>query len=267
NQLDTALCPWLADHVVGDAVVFPGTGFAEMALAAALQWQPGPYAEIEELEIRAPLLLAASPSKRIRCSLDIADGGLRIQGKDLGSTEPWALHAVGRVLREPGQALLNDAALQLPERAHDFTGETHALLTRAVGLDYGAAFRAVKHGWHEDRDSVLAVLEPSADVQAQLEQSHLHPALLDCTFQLIIQLLRDDPAMGRGVAFVPAKIGRLALRTDRGAPRLVRARLLRRGPHSLTAEFALFNAEGEQIAAVREARFRSIRLSKANAGT
>src|SRR5690606_34655143 len=33
-------------------------------------------------------------------------------------------------------------------------------------------------------------------------------------------------------------------------------------PHSITAEFAIYNADGEQIAAVREARFKSIRLSK-----
>ncbi|HYG45316.1 MAG TPA: beta-ketoacyl synthase N-terminal-like domain-containing protein, partial [Bordetella sp.] len=265
NQLDTALYPWLADHVVGDAVVFPGAGFAEIALAAALQWQPGTWAEIEELEIRAPLLLAAAPSKRLRVNLDAADGSLRIQGKDIGSTEPWTLHAVARVLREASGALLTDAPLQCPERPHDFTGDTHALLTRAVGLGYGDAFRAIQHGWQESDDTVLAVLQPAEALEGDVAQSHLHPALLDCTFQLIVQLMRDDLAMDRGVAFVPAKIGRLALRADAGAPRYARARLLRRGPHSLTAEFSLYDAAGMQIAAVRETRFRSIRLSKAAA--
>jgi len=266
NQLDTALYPWLADHVVGEAVVFPGTGFAEIALAAATQWQPGAWAEIEELEIRAPLLLAAAPSKRLRVSLDAADGGLHIQAKDVGSAEPWTLHATARILREAGPALLTGAPAQCPDRPVDFTGDTHALLTHAVGLAYGDAFQAVKHGWAESDDTVLAVLEPHPALQDSLPHSLLHPALLDCTFQLIIQLLRDDPAMGRGVAFVPAKIGRLALRTDAGLPRYARAHLLRRGPHSLTAEFFLYNEAGEQIAAVHEARFRSIRLSKANAG-
>ncbi|MBO9357394.1 SDR family NAD(P)-dependent oxidoreductase [Bordetella petrii] len=265
NQLDTVLHPWLADHVVGEAIVFPGTGFAEIALAAATQWQPGAWAEIEELEIRAPLLLAASPSKRLRVSLDAADGGLRIQAKDVGSTEPWALHAAARVLREAGPALLAGAPLQCPERPADFTGDSHALLTHAVGLAYGPAFQAVQHGWVESADTVLAVLQPDNALRADLPHSHLHPALLDCTFQLIIQLLRDDPAIDRGVAFVPAKIGRLALRTGAGAPVCARARLRGRGPHSLTADFTLYDAAGEPIAAVHEARFRSIRLSKASA--
>src|SRR5690606_36756962 len=112
NQLDTGLHPWLADHVVGDAVVFPGAGFVEIALAAATQWQPGQYAEVEEREIRAPLLLAASPSKRVRVTLDTADGGLHIHAKDVGSAEAWTLHAAARVLREAGPSLLSGKAIQ-----------------------------------------------------------------------------------------------------------------------------------------------------------
>ena len=48
------LYPTLADHIVGDATVFPGTGFAELALAAALTWHPGELADIEGLEITPP---------------------------------------------------------------------------------------------------------------------------------------------------------------------------------------------------------------------
>lgn len=262
NQLDTALYPWLADHVVGDATVFPGTGFAEIALAAAAQWQPAEYLELEELEIRAPLLLAASPSKRLRTTLDAADGSLRIVAKDVGSTEPWTLHATARILREAGPALLAEPAIECPERAPDFTASSHVLLTQAVGLEYGPAFQAIKQGWTLSHDTVVAALQTDNMPQRDLERSHLHPALLDNAFQLIIQLLRDDPAMSRGVAFVPAKIGRVSLRTDAGAPAYARARLLRRAPHSLTAEFALYDAAGIQIAAVHDVRFRGIRLAK-----
>ncbi|MBV7486182.1 type I polyketide synthase [Bordetella sp. BOR01] len=263
NQLDTTMYPWLADHVVGDATVFPGAGFAEMALAAATQWQPGASAEIEELEIHAPLLLAAAPSKRVRFTLDPADGVFRIHAKELGSTEPWALHATGRILREPGSALLTDSPVQQPDRPADFTADAHFRLTHAVGLDYGPAFRAIKHGWREAPDTVIARLEPAATLQDGLARTHLHPALLDSAFQLVVPLLFDNSSADRNIAFVPAKIGRLALDGDRGTPQWVRATLRRRSPHSLTVDFALFNQAGEQVAAVRDTRFRSIRLSKA----
>lgn len=262
NQLDTQSHPALADHVVGDAIVFPGTGFAEIALAAALHWQTAGCAELEELEIHAPLLLNASPSKRTRFLLDDTDGRFRITAKDINSTEPWVKHASGRLLREPGLARLKQEALSLPSRPPDFTADTHNALTCAVGLEYGPAFRAVSHGWQESDTSVLAVLKADDSLHAELATTHLHPALLDCAFQLIIQLLRNDPAMGQGIAFVPSKIGRLTLRANAGQPAAARVRLERRAPHSLTASFELFNADGVQIAAVEQARFRSIRLRK-----
>jgi len=267
NQLDTQLVPWLADHVVGDATVFPGAGYAEMALAAALQWQPGECAEIEDLEFHAPLLLDASPAKLVRVALDGADGRLQVRARELGSTTPWTLHASGRVLTEARGTILDERAPPLPGRPHDFTAADHTALTRAASLAYGPAFQAVSGGWLESPTSVLAVLQPGQALQASQPDSLLHPALLDCTFQLIILLLKDDLSRDRGAAFVPAAIGRLSWRAGLGPPHLVRARLLGRSPHSLTAEFTLFDEQGRQIAAVRQARFRSVRLAKAAADT
>jgi len=262
NQLDTQSHPVLADHVVGDAVVFPGAGYAELALAVAQQWQPGAYAEFEELEIRAPLLLAASPAKIVRVVLDRRDGRVHIQAKEQGADAAWTLQATSRLLQEAGPALLNRPALALPQTTPDFTAADHHTLTRLVGLHYGPAFCAIAHGWRESSDSVLAAFAPHERVVQELPHSHLHPVLLDCAFQLTFYLLKDDPAMRPGIAFVPVKIGRLALHLGQGQPCYARARLGRRAPRSLTADFELYNAHGVQIGAVQDVRFRSIRLHK-----
>ncbi|WP_459618495.1 SDR family NAD(P)-dependent oxidoreductase [Bordetella sp. 2513F-2] len=263
NQVDTHLQPWVADHVVGDAIVFPGAGFVEIALAASQQLQPGECAEFEELEVRTPLLAGPAPSKLIRISVDPADGRCAIKSKEVGSTDPWTPHAVGRLLSEPGPRLLGEPAPELPQREPDFNGEAHLALTNSVGLAYGPAFQTVAHGWMESPTSVLAVLQPQDCATDPAGAMLLHPTLLDAAFQLVVHMLKDDPAMGLGIAFVPTRIGRLAWRSGLGLPHTVRARLLRRAPHSLTAEFALFDAEGRQVVAVREARFRGVRLSKA----
>lgn len=262
SRLDTSLVPMLADHVVGDAVVFPGTGFAELSLAAAQLWQPGEYSDIEELEIHAPLILGSSPSKRVRFDLDQEDGRFRIMGREQGSASPWTEHATGRIREANAVPLRDSVALNLPQRAPDFLESEHNQLTCAVGLAYGPAFRAILHGWRESAESVIAVLQPPSCLDAELASTHVHPALLDCSFQLIVQLLKDDPSMGQGIAFVPAKIGRLIYRNGLGQPRYARARVRRRAPHSLTADFDLYNADGTLLASVREARFRSIRLRK-----
>lgn len=261
NQLDTKLNPMLADHVVGDATIFPGTGFSELALAAALAWHPGDLVEIEELEIRSPLLLSESHSKLIRLSIEAQDGALTIKGKEHTGTEPWALHAVGRVLREPRATLLGESSPALPTRRPDFNAASHEALTKAAGLAYGPAFQCIDHGWVEN-GSALAVFKIPESIEAELAHTHLHPALLDCTFQLIIQLLKEDLGSHDGVTFIPTKMGRIAFRASQARPGVARATLLRRTAHALTAEFTVFDTEGQVIAVIKEARFRSVRLSK-----
>jgi acyl transferase domain-containing protein/NADPH:quinone reductase-like Zn-dependent oxidoreductase/acyl carrier protein len=258
NQLDTQAFPTLADHVVGEDVVFPGTGFVELALAAALAWKPGELVAIEELEILSPLILSDEQAKVIRLSISPVDGSISISGRDSLGTEPWVTHAAARILSEPGA--LREMSPVLPVRLPDFTRESHAALTLAAGLNYGAEFQRIDHGWVMGA-SALAVFTTSP-AAADLSKTHLHPAILDCTFQLIIQLLKDDLELHDGMAFVPVKMGRIAFRKTDATPHSARATLLKRSPHSLTAEFTVFDSNGMAIAEVREARFRSVRLRK-----
>jgi acyl transferase domain-containing protein/NADPH:quinone reductase-like Zn-dependent oxidoreductase/acyl carrier protein len=261
NELDTNRFPLFADHIVGGATVFPGTGYSELALAAAFQWQSAQFAEVEDLEIRAPLLLATEPSRTVRCSIDAADGQLTIQSREYAGSDSWTLQAVGRILREPGQTRMQRALGKLPTRQPDFTARSHELLTIAAGLDYGPGFKAIGHGWIEG-SSALAMFAPSLQLGADLDPYHLHPALVDCAFQLIIQLLRDDAADYDGVTFIPTRIGHLSCRAGAHKPCYARARVLRRGPHSICAEYELFDATGQAIAVFEEVRLRSVRLQR-----
>ena len=261
NDLDTRRHPLFAHHVVGGATVFPGTGYAELALAAAFHWQPAPVAEIEDLEIRAPLLLAEETSRTLRCTLDPRDGQLSMKSREQLKQEPWTLQAVGSVLREPTEIRLRRRLEALPARTPDFDAQSHAALTVAAGLDYGPAYQAISHGWI-DGASVLAVLDLPEPLQAGLEGYHLHPALIDCAFQLIIQLLRDSAEDYAGVTLVPTRIGHLTCRRGAAKPHYARARLLTRGPHSASAEFEIFDEAQQPIAVLEEVRFRSIRLQR-----
>ena len=57
-------------------------------------------------------------------------------------------------------------------------------------------------------------------------------------------------------------MGRIHLRANKAVPHFAKATLLHRSPHSLTAEFALFDADGRAIAVISEARFRAVRLHR-----
>ena len=260
NAIDAQLCPVLADHVVGEAMVMPGTAYAEMALAAARLWHGADRAEIEQLEIHAPLLLSDSQTKISHFRIDPADGSFTIQSRDQVGVD-WTVHATGRILKEPQDALQRRPALTLPTRPADFTGEEHNVLTRSVGLGYGPAFRAIDRIWVQDGSACARFQVPEA-IAPELEQLHLHPALLDCAFQMIIQLLKDDYVARAGTIYVPAKIDGLYCRFGAAAPSMARATLHRCSPQSITAGFTLYDAAGEPVAWIREARFNSMRLRR-----
>ena len=266
STLDTLRQPVLADHVVGGAVVFPASGFAEVALAAALHCSPVESPRSKTWRFARHLLLAEDPSRLMRCVVDARDGQLSIKSRDHLSKEAWTLHGVGRVLREATAIRLNRSLGTLPLRQPDFTSQSHALLTRAAGLDYGPSFCAISHGW-VDGNSALGVLEIPELVAADLAEYHLHPSLVDCTFQLIIQMLRDVALEHGGVTFVPTRVGHLSYRTGGGSPRFARASMKTRGPHSVSAEFELYDDNRQLIALFEEVRFRAVRPAAFHGGT
>jgi phthiocerol/phenolphthiocerol synthesis type-I polyketide synthase C len=264
SALDTLRHPPLADHVVGGAVVLPASAFAEVAVAAGQRWQPGAVTEIEDLEIRAPLILGEEPSRMMRSAVDARDGQLSIKSRDQLSNEAWTVHVAGRVLREATPIRLNRVLGVLPLRQPDFSSKSHALLTQAAGLDYGPAFCAISHGW-VDGTSALGVFEIPQSIEEHFDEYHLHPALVDCTFQLIIQLMRDAALEHTGVTFVPTRVGHLSFRAGLGRPHFARASLKTRGPHSVSAEFEIYDGERQLIAFFEEVRFRAVRLQRSTA--
>ncbi|SEM99126.1 Acyl transferase domain-containing protein [Pseudomonas sp. ok272] len=261
NRLDTQRFPTLADHKVGDAVLFPGAGFTELVIAAAQCYQPGEYVDIEELEIHSPLVLHADSSKHVRVQIDSSDGAISVASRSISQDEPWARHVVARLPGEARGVLLAEPAPVLPTRVPDFTRADHLNMTAAVGLNYGPAYQAIEAGWI-DGDQVLAQLIAPSEISEELATLHLHPALLDSAFQLITQLLSRDTKASNGLAFIPVKLGRINFATCSLPPCLAKVRLVRRSEHSLLADFTLYDAQGQAVVSIKDARFRAVKLHK-----
>lgn len=261
NRLDTQVFPSLGDHKVGEAVLFPGAGFSELALAAALQHQPGEFVDIEELEIHNPLLLSHDGSKKIRINIEPADGTLHIASRGLAQHEEWVQHVVARLPGEARGVMLGGRAPALPSRPADFTGAQHLALTCAVGLNYGPAYQTVAAVWVEPA-RILAQLSVPEVIRPEMDDLYVHPALLDGAFQLITELLVGQPGTNKGLAFIPVKLGRIAYAKAGGVPCLAEVRQLKRTEHSLLVDFTLFDATGAAVLSIKDARFRGVRLQR-----
>ncbi|MGP9685109.1 type I polyketide synthase [Halomonas sp. AOP25-F1-15] len=263
SQLDTQRQPWLADHVVGEGAVFPGAGFVELMLAAALQLKDTPLLDIEELEIRAPLLLDGTHGRTMRLAYLPEDGRLEIHSREPATSSEWQLNAVARTMRESRGFLLNRKAPALPSRAPDYTLNDHLQMAERIGLHYGPSFQAISRGWIEG-DAVIGEIALSEAVQAQLTTLHVHPGILDSAFQMFIPLLAQHSEFAAQLAFVPVRVGRIQVNTQAGAPVLARAVMGKRAPHSFTADFELYDAAGNAVAVLSKTRFKAIRLNRAH---
>ncbi|MFG6668721.1 type I polyketide synthase [Halomonas sp. HNIBRBA4712] len=262
SQLDTKRTPWLGDHVVGEGAVFPGAGFIELGLAASTAHQEGSCLDIEEFEIRAPLLLDGTNGRIARSTLNPESGQITIHSREPLSEGEWQLNAVARTLRETRGFLLERIAPARPSRAPDFELAEHLALADAIGLHYGPAFQAIKRGWL-DGDTVLGEIELDDVIETQRAAFTLHPGIVDSAFQMFIPLLAHHRGFDAGLAFVPVRVGRVQVDLNAGAPALARAVMTKRAPHSFTADFELYDAEGRAVAVLSETRFKAIRLKRA----
>jgi acyl transferase domain-containing protein/acyl carrier protein len=256
NLLDPSILPWLADHQVGGAIVFPGAGYVEMALAAAREWLGGERLAFEELDILAPMVFDGEHARSLRLELRPRDGSFQIKSRQRLSEDEWTLHAAGRIFQPttsaPKVRIPPLGAADIRIKADD-----HYHLASSLGLDYGPAFQ----GLHE---AMLAgdALEARLALPNGLTESDylIHPALLDLCYQSLVDFFQDEIAAGQGVALLPIKTGRLE-RYAPGRMASFRARLRRRSARSVLADFELFDAEGTLLASLGGCRFRAAPLA------
>ncbi|HEX3779517.1 MAG TPA: beta-ketoacyl synthase N-terminal-like domain-containing protein, partial [Pseudonocardiaceae bacterium] len=181
GRLSVSSAPWLADHVVLDTTLFPGTGLLDLVMHAADQVGCG---HVEELTLHTPLVLPDHGGVDVRVAIaDPDDTGVRsvrVFGH-VDRAEPWVCHASGAV-----------SAAESPQHAGSVTLSTDAVevdvtgfyaRTEEAGFHYGASFQGLTEVWL-DGDDVLATVE-LPEAQHQTAGFLLHPALLDAALHAI----------------------------------------------------------------------------------
>nr|MDQ3281406.1 SDR family NAD(P)-dependent oxidoreductase [Acidobacteriota bacterium] len=160
-EIDVERAPWLADHRVGDAIVFPAAGWIELVVAAT-------GAHELSIEFREPLVL--TESHRVQLRLD-GDGSFSLQS---GAT----LHVRGRVLATSRGRVAERALPHVPASSAD-----HYRRLDLAGLHYGPAFQTVET---LGDDGVLAHATLRAKNDALDRRHAFDPALLDGALQTLL---------------------------------------------------------------------------------
>ncbi|MFJ7772885.1 SDR family NAD(P)-dependent oxidoreductase, partial [Streptomyces sp. NPDC097107] len=232
GRLSARTHPWLADHVILDTPLLPGTAFVELA-AHAGELTGCPW--IDELTIEAPLVLP----ERHGVALQVTVGGpdasgcraLTVHSRPEGTgvdgeveEEAWTRHVSG--VLSPAETVAAPPAATGPDvwpprGAVPVDISTLYRDLAAQGYGYGPPFQGVRAVWrHTDGVYAEVALDDATAVGA--DAYGLHPALLDAALHSAEFLTSDTPPQDAPAA-IPFAWSGVRLRA-RGATR-VRVRI------------------------------------------
>ncbi|MET7339567.1 SDR family NAD(P)-dependent oxidoreductase, partial [Nonomuraea sp. NPDC005650] len=176
GRISTATHPWLADHGVGETVLFPGTGFVELAVRAGDEIG-SPV--LEELTLEAPLIIEGDEAVQLQVAVAAADedGRREVTVHARTGQHPWTRHATGTLTQPTGTTHTTDGQWP-PTGAQTVDVSSHYETLAEAGYGYGPAFQGLKRAWIRDNE-VFAEVELDEREAAEADQYGIHPALLD----------------------------------------------------------------------------------------
>nr|WP_281423468.1 acyltransferase domain-containing protein [Nocardia tengchongensis] len=156
GRLSLATQPWLVDHAVGGTVLFPGTGFVELALRAGEEIG---HPVLGELMLTTPLVLTADSAVQLQVVVDGNDGpgGRRVAVYSRDADDPqaeWVTHAEGVVDQQGADspssvaagAVSEALAVWPPASAERVDVDDLYDGLSDLGYGYGPAFRGLRSG-------------------------------------------------------------------------------------------------------------------------
>ncbi|MFE3738576.1 SDR family NAD(P)-dependent oxidoreductase, partial [Streptomyces sp. NPDC059134] len=233
GRLSLTTHPWLADHTVGGGLVlFPATGFLELAVRAGDEVGCD---RVEEFTLATPLLLPADTAVVVQVWAGAPDESgsrtvsLYSRPADVAEA-PWTEHAAG-ILTAGAVTADFDTSVWPPKGA--VAADLEGFYDRT---EYGPVFRTIRAVWKRGDEAFVEAALPSRADDAGYYG--MHPALLDAAVQSVGFAGLDDehkllPFLWAGVSL------------HAGGASVVRFRVARTGDDSVS--IAAVDVEGAPV--------------------
>lgn len=255
--LSTNTLTYLNDHQIFQTVIFPGSGYFEMALCAGKQVFRDRPIFIESVTIERAMSLPFDQPKTMQMVLRPEDKNCyRFQLLSQDSEGEWLPHLHGLIRQGSHQ----ESELDIGESFKD--PETFIMPTMepvnlknhyqsfvAQGIHYGPHFQGLKGLWRQDKKVVAQINLPQPLV-AEMQDYSLHPVLLDACFQGLRAAL---PASSNGKTYLPIALEQLKVYSSGHQTLWCRGQLrsLQNGVRPLIGDLDLYSETGEIVAQVR----------------
>jgi acyl transferase domain-containing protein/NAD(P)-dependent dehydrogenase (short-subunit alcohol dehydrogenase family)/acyl carrier protein len=267
---DLKTLPFLADHRVGGAVVFPAAAHLEAVMEASREMWPGRAVRIEDVAFQQALYLTEGERAEVQLVVRRVAGAeesfsFALLGR--AGEGSWTEHSRGMirldaVVADGGAAIADSGSVDsaVPEfAAPDFSGldlaerqvagEALYRWAKRAGLDYGPAFQRVERIVSRRLDGVLlaqARVRGGEDVREYL----LHPGVLDACFQTMILMRGRIPGLLAEDLYLPSELGRMRMLASPGGLPADEA-------GTLVAEAVFRSADAERNALVFDLRLKT----------
>ncbi|MEV5833567.1 type I polyketide synthase [Nocardia sp. NPDC052112] len=245
--------PWLAEHMVDGAVVFPNAGFIELAVRAGDEVG---CARLGELTVVTPLALPSEGGVRIQVVVGDPDETsarpVSLYSRADAPGVDWMLHARGLL-----SAAAVDAEIELsawpPPGARSVPVDGLYDRMAEAGFGYGPLFRATHAVWQRGTELFAEVELPETD--SDYTGFGVHPALLEA---LAHATAIDGELRGADGAMLPSEWEGVTLHAA-GASAL-RVRITPVGAHTVAIEAA--DAEGQPVLSIRSMRWQPVPIQR-----
>ena len=272
TQLSIDFPTFLNDHRIYETAIFPGSGYVEMALAAAQQIFGGQNWSLADMIIREALVLPDEVGKTIQITisaLEAESASFEVFSlhEDGNSSDEWKLHASGTIHAEPTAAekvIPVDVEKLKTASPKQVTPSAFYEQLADLGIEYGPAFRGLSQIWQGDNEALGQIILPPEHA-AESHSYQLHPALLDACFQLLGA--STPPAMREESDKVYVPVGLQSLKVYRTGQSQIWAHVSFSSPvtdddgawkDSLTGDIKLFSQDGVLVAEVVGLQIRRI---------
>ncbi|WP_415830056.1 type I polyketide synthase [Kibdelosporangium persicum] len=184
GRLSLGTHAWLADHALGDTVLFPGSGFVELAVRAGDEVG---CRRLADLTIEAPMVLPSRGKVQVQVVAGAPDESgsrpLTIHSRPDETDEPWTRHASGLLTTDQAPEPAGLAEWPPPgAEPIDVDGLYEGFAE--AGIAYGPVFQALRAAWRQG-DEVYAEVRLGQDGTQQAARYGLHPAALDAALHAI----------------------------------------------------------------------------------
>ena len=262
SHIDTTVFANLVDHKVGEQIIFPGTGFLEIALAVARQWLQAENIIISNFEILKPLDLTNGETREVMTRVSPGSSTIEIFSRPRLSNVAWLLNCRGKMLHATaGEVPPGPTRPSNGRNGRNVPRETIYHLADANGLHYGPSFRHVQSVFVHRDDLISVELNPPDGPSPYM----LDPMRLDCCTHGLFTVFPELHTEERGVTYIPVRMDKSVLYRSHAVPERCLIQILRKSERSIVANYYVYGANNEIIAVFRNAQCQAIPVKRVRA--